>query len=89
MKRDVSMWVPDEFHEHDFYDIARDISDGLIENIELFDHFKNLKREKKTQSFAFHIIYRANDRTLTEKEVNDTHKNIVAVAISRLKVEIR
>ncbi len=89
MKRDVSMWVPDEYHEHDFYDIVRNAGGDLVENVELFDVFENKKRETKNRSFAFHIVYRSNDRTLTDEEVNEIHSAIESKAVEDLQVEIR
>ena len=89
MKRDVSMWVPDEYHEHDFYDIVRNVGGDLVENVELFDVFENKKRETKQRSFAFHLVYRSNDRTLTDDEVNEIHSAIESKAVEDLGVEIR
>jgi len=89
MKRDISMWVPDEYHEHDFYDLVRNVGGELVEHVELFDQFKNPKRETNSESYAFHLVYRSNDRTLTDEEVNEIHKEIERLAIENLGVEIR
>lgn len=89
VKRDISMWVPDEYHEHDFYDIVRNIGGDLVENVELFDQFKHPKRSENAESYAFHIVYRSLERTLTDEEVTAIHQQIEDEAVKQLKVEIR
>ena len=46
-KFDLAFWVPEGFHEHDFYDIARNIDiEDAIENVELIDVFTHPKTGK-------------------------------------------
>jgi phenylalanyl-tRNA synthetase beta chain len=48
----------------------------------LFDVYEGLQAEDGQRSLAFSITYRAEDRTLTDAEVNQVH-DAVRAAIAR------
>ncbi len=85
-KKDVSMFISDIFTYNDMCEIAREEGGEIVENISLIDEFTN--KEGKT-SHAYRIIYRSNERTLTDDEVNNVHKNIGRRLKDELKVQIR
>lgn len=90
VKRDISMWVPDDFHENDFYDLVRDLDENdVIEDVNLFDTFVNNKRVNNKKSFGFRVTYRSPEKTLTDKEVNSLHENLLKNSVELLNVEIR
>ncbi|XP_041376506.1 phenylalanine--tRNA ligase, mitochondrial-like [Gigantopelta aegis] len=84
---DISFWIPDDFSSNDFYDIARNIGGDLIEQVTLVDTFFHPKTQR--HSHCYRIVYRHLEKTLTQGEVNEIHKNIEDTAASRLGVEIR
>jgi phenylalanyl-tRNA synthetase beta chain len=50
-----------------------------LESVQLFDRFLDPKGEKilaDQKSLAYALTYRASDRTLTEKEVNEAHEKV-------------
>jgi phenylalanyl-tRNA synthetase beta chain len=50
-----------------------------LESVQLFDLFRDPKGEKiapDQKSLAYALTYRASDRTLTEKEVNEAHEKV-------------
>ena len=73
-KRDISFWVPDNYHENEFYTIANEVAGGMIEEITEVDCYTNKKIGKTSYSYKF--IYRHIDRTLTGEEVNEAHNEI-------------
>ncbi|KAG8197302.1 hypothetical protein JTE90_007548 [Oedothorax gibbosus] len=84
---DISFWVQKDYHPNDFYDIARSIGGEIVEQVHKIDEFFHPKH--KRQSYTYRIVYRHMERTLTQKEVNDIHKEIEDAAVKQLNVEIR
>ncbi len=75
--RDISFIVPKTFSPNDYFDLVRDIAGDLVEQVELIDEYANDEKfgaDKK--SYAYRIIYRSSDRTLTNEEVDALHKKI-------------
>ncbi|CAG5096278.1 Oidioi.mRNA.OKI2018_I69.XSR.g14546.t1.cds [Oikopleura dioica] len=67
-KFDLAFWVPEGFHEHDFYDIARNIDvEDAIENVELIDVFTHPKTGKT--SHCYRTFYRGALKGLQFKDV--------------------
>lgn len=67
-KFDLAFWIPDGFHEHDFYDIARNIDvDDAIENVQLIDVFTHPKTGKT--SHCYRTFYRGALKGLQFKDV--------------------
>ncbi|XP_063629357.1 probable phenylalanine--tRNA ligase, mitochondrial [Cydia splendana] len=89
---DISFWLPEgltihTFMSNDFYDLVRDIGGDIIEQVKLKDKFVHPKSRK--HSLCYSIVYRHLERTLTQAEVNQVHKEIEKAAISAFNVAIR
>ena len=84
--RDISMTAEPEVRVEDILDIIQGSGMKLIIDVDLFDIF-DLPEEKT--SFAFHIIFGADDRTLKNQEVDEIMKKITENLEKDLKVEIR
>lgn len=93
VQRDVSFWVNDfsENHEglwsehNNFCEIVRELGGDLIESVNVIDRFK--KNEKV--SLDYRIIYRSNDRTLLNEEINDIQEKIRQQIAERFNIELR
>jgi phenylalanyl-tRNA synthetase alpha chain len=89
--RDISFVVDkDSFVPNDYFDFVREEAPGLIEEVSLIDKYENKEKfgENKT-SYAYRIIYRSLDRTLTNEEVDTVHKNIEMDTSTDFNSEIR
>ncbi|NCU42009.1 MAG: hypothetical protein EOM19_04825, partial [Candidatus Moranbacteria bacterium] len=83
--RDISMRVPCEITAKQVEDAIREsISQEYLRSLELFDVFE--KGEEK--SFAYHLEYNSNERTLTGKEIDVTLEKVFEKLVS-LGIEIR
>jgi phenylalanyl-tRNA synthetase beta subunit len=54
---------------------VRDVAGDFVEQVELLDEYNNDEKfgvDKK--SYAYRVIYRSSDRTLTNDEVDILHK---------------
>lgn len=78
---------PAAFHENDIMEIVRDIGGTLIEDVRLVDEFVHPKTGRK--SLCYRINYRSLERTLTNEEVNDLHRQVTEKLTSDLHVELR
>jgi phenylalanyl-tRNA synthetase alpha chain len=77
--RDISFVVGSDFAPNIYFDAIRDIGGDLVEQVSLLDKYENAEKfgAGKT-SYAFRVVYRANDRTLTNAEVDVMHHALEA-----------
>jgi phenylalanyl-tRNA synthetase alpha chain len=88
--RDISFIVPKTFAPNDYFDLVRDIAGDLVEQVELIDEYANDEKfgaDKK--SYAYRIIYRSSDRTLTNEEVDVLHKKIEEETVKEFGAVVR
>lgn len=88
--RDISFIVPKTFSPNDYFDLVRDIAGNLVEQVELIDEYVNDEKfgaDKK--SYAYRIIYRSSDRTLTNEEVDRLHQKIEAATVKEFEAMVR
>ena len=72
--KDISFFVDLDFNMNEFYELCREESVDLIEDISEIDVFFSDKEKKF--SHCFKITYRSNDRSLTNEEINKINDNI-------------
>jgi tRNA-binding EMAP/Myf-like protein len=85
--RDISMLVAvDSKIDHIEQEINR-VGGELVVDVDLFDEFQQEGESKK--SLAFHIEYRAKERTLTDAEILEVQKNIEHAISKQFGAEIR
>lgn len=92
--RDISFWTErstedinvEQWVEHNnFCEQCREIGNDLIESITKIDCFENGIKI----SYTYRIIYRSNDRTLLNEEINIVHEMIRKMATNKFNVIIR
>jgi len=84
--KDIAFWVPENFVENDFFEIARGVAGDLVEKIDMTDEFTNPKTEKTRK--CFRVTYRSMDRSLTDDEVNAMQDELRDVS-ANLGCEVR
>jgi phenylalanyl-tRNA synthetase alpha chain len=88
--RDISFIVPKTFAPNNYFDLVRDIAGDLVEQVELIDEYENAEKfgaDKK--SYAYRVTYRANDRTLTNEEVDVLHKKLEEATVKEFQATVR
>lgn len=76
VRRDLALVLPKSVQQAKVEEVIRAAKAPNLENVQLFDLFLDPKGEKipaDHKSLAYALTYRAADKTLTEKEVNDAH----------------
>jgi phenylalanyl-tRNA synthetase beta chain len=78
VERDLAMVVDESFPAQRIIDWIKDLRNALIENVEVFDQYRGAPIPAGKKSLAYTISYRAEDRTLTDAEVQPLHQELVA-----------
>jgi phenylalanyl-tRNA synthetase alpha chain len=88
--RDISFVVSSDFVPNNYFDLIRDLGGDLVEEVKLVDKYENTEKfgPGKT-SYTYHIVYRSNERTLTDSEVNAIQDKIYSQTASQFGAELR
>ncbi len=75
--RDISLVVDRKIESAGIVDTIENVGGDLVESVNIFDLYEgeNIGRYKK--AISFRICYRAKDRTLDGKEINQLHEKII------------
>lgn len=88
--RDISFIVPKTFVPNNYFDLVRDVLGDMAEQVELLDKYENdAKFGADNMSYAYRITYRSIERTLTNAEVDEMHKNLEAKTSAMYGATIR
>ena len=84
--RDISLIVKGNIRVNDILEIIQGAGGKLVLDVDLFDiyDFKD-----GSSSYAFHIIFGANSRTLENKEVDGSMKRIIMELEKNLEIKVR
>ncbi|MDB4936698.1 MAG: Phenylalanyl-tRNA synthetase beta chain [Labilithrix sp.] len=87
--RDVALVVKDEIPAGEVEHAVRAAAGPLAAGVRLFDRFVGGQIPAGSSSLAFHVVYRAPDRTLTDAEVDAAHANVVKAVGERFGATLR
>lgn len=77
VERDVAVVVERDFAARQIIDWIQSLGETLIEHVEVFDQYLGAPIPEGKKSLAYKVSYRADDRTLTDTEVNLLHQSLV------------
>lgn len=87
--RDIAMLVKDEVLVKQIENIIKQRSGRILEDVRLFDVYKGKQVAEGMKSVAYSITFRAEDRTLTDEEVNKTMSKILDGLKTVLEAQLR
>lgn len=87
--RDIALLVEEDIPAREIEKIIEKYGNSLMESYELFDVYQGKQIPEKHKSLAYSIIYRRQDRTLTDEEVNKVHNRIVQELRNKLDAQLR
>jgi phenylalanyl-tRNA synthetase beta chain len=77
IERDVALIVDQSFPAQRIITWVKGLRQPLIEDVQLFDDYRGPSIPSEKRSLAYTISYRAEDRTLTDSEVNALHEELI------------
>ena len=87
--RDFAVVVERDFQSQRIVSWIKNRREALIENVEIFDEYRGAPVAEGKKSLAYKISYRAEDRTLTDAEINERHENLVTEVEKIFGAELR
>ncbi|MBC2580280.1 phenylalanine--tRNA ligase subunit beta [Clostridium sp. DJ247] len=87
--RDMAILVDDEILVQDIEEIMWKQGGNILESIKLFDVYKGEQIPSGKKSIAYAIVYRAENKTLKDEDVNKVHDKIVRTLENRLGAQLR
>lgn len=89
MGRDIAVVVKEDIMVGEIEKIILKHGSGLIDSLELFDIYRGGQIGEGFKSVAYSITYRSYKRTLTEMEINNIQKLIIADLENSLDAKLR
>lgn len=77
LERDLALVLPQTVNAAEVGAKIEEITGHLVEKVELFDVYQGEQVPEGMRSLAFSLIYRANDRTLNDVEVNQLQTELL------------
>jgi phenylalanyl-tRNA synthetase beta chain len=75
--RDISLMIKREVKSEKILEIIQIEGGKLVEFVKLFDLYEGGKIDPSEKALSFRICYRAKDRTLEGREINQLHETII------------
>ena len=72
--KDMTFWIPDDFHENNFSEMVRDTAGDLVASVQLIDEFTHPKSNRTSR--CYRIEYRSFSSTLTNEEVDELQDRV-------------
>lgn len=85
MMRDISILVEPSVRVGEIMQAIQEVDLKYIEDVDLIDEYDAASK----RSLTFRVIFQAQDRTLTNKEINQEIEKIVKILKNKFRVQIR
>ncbi|MDU2066118.1 MAG: phenylalanine--tRNA ligase subunit beta [Sporomusaceae bacterium] len=89
ISRDLALVLPESTEAKSVLDVIGKTKSPLLEEVSLFDVYTGEQVEKGAKSLAFSLVYRSNERTLTDAEVEPEYNKLVAALKETLQAKTR
>lgn len=83
--RDIAVWVPEGTEETEVATLIQQRAGAYLARMDLFDRFQKEGRI----SYAFRLVFEAQDRTLSDKDLDPAMKDITQALQAREGFEVR
>ncbi len=90
--RDISFVVSKkDFNPNRYYELIREVTgDDMVEEAKLLDTYEDSKKFGNDKvSYTYRVVYRSNNRTLTNDEVSEIHDELYKQTAAQFNAELR
>ncbi|OHA64963.1 MAG: hypothetical protein A2672_02280 [Candidatus Wildermuthbacteria bacterium RIFCSPHIGHO2_01_FULL_49_22b] len=88
--RDISFVVGKDFVPNNYFDLIRDIEGDLVEEVRLIDKYEDAEKFGPDRvSYTYRVVYRSNERTLANKEVDALQDEIYKQTANQFGAQLR
>jgi phenylalanyl-tRNA synthetase beta chain len=87
--RDIAFFAPLSVSVGDLEKLMTRSGGKLLESVTLFDEYRGEHVPEGQRSLAFRLVYRAQDKTLTDEEIEPVHQKIRQTLEQQFKVTLR
>ncbi len=87
--RDISVLVPLQTKVVEVLNVINTAGGELVRDVDLFDIYEGQELPEGKKSLAFHIVYQAQDHTLTSQEIDAIHQKIIDALNKNIDWEVR
>ncbi|MGB7440776.1 MAG: phenylalanine--tRNA ligase subunit beta [Coleofasciculaceae cyanobacterium] len=87
--RDLAFFAANKISVAEIERTTQNAAGNLLESVELFDEYRGKNVPEGQRSLAFRLVYRAGDRTLTDKEVESAHQKVRESLVEKFGVQLR
>ncbi|MBI3599956.1 MAG: phenylalanine--tRNA ligase subunit beta [Nitrospinae bacterium] len=87
--RDIAIVLDSNIRSEDVYRLIRETDHSILKDIILFDYYEGKQIPAGKKSLAYSLVYRSDDRTLTDEDVNPLHEKIIANLKDKLEAVLR
>ena len=89
IQRDISLLLNASVKAGTVLQKIQDISPRYVENADVVDYFEDKKLGEGKKSLSFRIVFRSDDRTLTDAEADAEVKKIISALVAEFGAEAR
>jgi phenylalanyl-tRNA synthetase beta chain len=89
VSRDIAVVVAEEITAGQIEEIIKNKGGKTVEEVKFFDIYRGSQIEKGYKSMAYSIIYRSEEKTLTEEEVSKVHNKILNSLANQVGASLR
>ncbi len=89
VERDIAIVVDEDIAVGQIENVISKKAKNILEKAELFDVYRSEKLGNNKKSVAYELIFRAQDRTLTDDEISNTMEAIIKELQATLGAELR
>lgn len=89
VSRDLAVIVPEKVEAQAVFAVITATGGDWLKQVRLFDLYRGKQVGEDLKSLAFSLTWQAEDRTMTDEEVNARHELIAAKLAAQLGAEIR
>ncbi|MBW4691313.1 MAG: phenylalanine--tRNA ligase subunit beta [Lyngbya sp. HA4199-MV5] len=87
--RDIAFYVSTQVSVADIERVITKVGGSLLEAIDLFDEYRGENVPAEQRSLAFRLLYRADDRTLKDEDIDPVHQQVREALVDKFRVDLR